>query len=44
MMKITSVMSWFTPNPVWILWVALLLPWVQGIAVPLGPRPDEITG
>jgi hypothetical protein len=43
MMKIRSAMSWFKPNPVLILWAALLLPWVEGIAVPLRPHPDEIT-
>jgi len=43
MMKIRSAVPWFKPNPALILWAALLLLWVEGIAVPLSPRLGEIS-
>ncbi len=41
MTKIRSALSWLKPSQVWIVAAALLLPWVEGIAVPLSPCPDE---
>ena len=42
MAKFRSVGQWFKPGPVWFLWAALLLPVVEGIAVPFRPRPGEV--
>lgn len=41
MIRIRSTLSWFKPSPVWVMWAALLLPVVEGIAVPLSPRTGE---
>jgi hypothetical protein len=35
------VAGWFKANLLWFLWAALLLPWVDGIAVPFNPRRGE---
>lgn len=41
MTKIRSALSWLKPSRVWVVGAALLLPWAEGIAVPLSPRPGE---